>query len=391
MSGKCAAAATATTFPVHRRPGLDLLRAIAVVWVMLFHSFLVGGLGEQWSWLSRYGWMGVDLFFALSGYLIGGQVLAMLDRDGRMDWRDFYLRRALRILPAFWVVLAIYLLFPGWREVEGMAPWWTFATFTMNLNVDYATQQAFSHAWSLCVEEHFYLLLPILALLLVRRDSARLTWTVALAVLLGGMVLRTAIWLHDDALQPDRAWFIEDLYYPTWCRLDGLLVGVMLAVWQRWRPRSWQACGRHAWWATLLASVLLAVAMALTEQRTSLLANSIGWPIIALAMGAFVFAGAQVAHGFGRWRIPGAAWLAAAAYSLYLSHKLVFAAVHRTASDAAVGGGIAAFALYAVATLLAGALLYYAVERPFLRMRGRRLQRVDKATAGQADAAAFER
>ncbi|RYZ68958.1 MAG: acyltransferase, partial [Lysobacteraceae bacterium] len=63
-------------------PGLDLLRAIAIVWVMLFHSFIVGGLGEDYAWLSRYGWMGVDLFFVLSGFLIGTQVLAPLAGGG---------------------------------------------------------------------------------------------------------------------------------------------------------------------------------------------------------------------------------------------------------------------------------------------------------------------
>ncbi|NIJ73922.1 peptidoglycan/LPS O-acetylase OafA/YrhL [Xanthomonas sp. F4] len=69
-----------------RYPGLDLLRAIAIVWVMLFHSFVVGGLGPDWQWLSRYGWMGVDLFFVLSGFLIGGQVLAPLARGERLHY-----------------------------------------------------------------------------------------------------------------------------------------------------------------------------------------------------------------------------------------------------------------------------------------------------------------
>ena len=74
---------------------------IAIVWVMLFHSFVVGGLGPDWAWLSRYGWMGVDLFFVLSGFLIGSQVLVPLARGQRLDFKDFYLRRAFRILPAF--------------------------------------------------------------------------------------------------------------------------------------------------------------------------------------------------------------------------------------------------------------------------------------------------
>ncbi len=96
-----------------RLPGLDLLRAIAVVWTMLFHSFLVGGLGGDWAWAQRYGWMGVDLFFVLSGFLISSQVLKPLANGSRFSFVEFYLRRAFRILPAFWAVLAVYLLWPA--------------------------------------------------------------------------------------------------------------------------------------------------------------------------------------------------------------------------------------------------------------------------------------
>ncbi|MEO8161545.1 MAG: acyltransferase, partial [Arenimonas sp.] len=192
-----------------RLPGLDLLRAVAIAWVMLFHSWIVGGLGEDFSWLSRYGWMGVDLFFVLSGFLIGGQVLAPLARGERLSFRDFYVRRAFRILPAFAVVLALYALVPALREAPGMEPWWKFAGFFMNFSIDYADNQAFSHAWSLCVEEHFYLLFPLLAWAMMRRPSAKRMLFVATFVVLGGIALRSAIWLHDAALDPPRAWFVE--------------------------------------------------------------------------------------------------------------------------------------------------------------------------------------
>src|SRR5689334_22476730 len=172
-----------------RLPGLDLLRAIAVIWVMLFHSFLVGGLGTDFAWLSRYGWMGVDIFFVLSGFLIGRQVLAPLARGESMSYITFYRRRFFRIVPAFAVVLALYALFPSWREVEGMAPWWQFATFTLNLLIDYTSVQAFSHAWSLCVEEHFYLLFPLLAWWLTRRPSARVLVVVFCTLVLAGIAL----------------------------------------------------------------------------------------------------------------------------------------------------------------------------------------------------------
>lgn len=355
-----------------RMPGLDLLRAIAIVWVMLFHSFIVGGLGDGWSWLSKYGWMGVDIFFVLSGYLIGGQVLQQLRDRGRVDFSDFYLRRALRILPAFWVVLAIYVLFPSWHEVDGMEPWWKFALFIYNLVVDYGAHPVFSHAWSLCVEEHFYLVFPLLAAWLFRRSSLLLSVSLIAFVLLGGIALRSTIWLHDDALKPDRNWFIEDIYYPTWCRLDGLLVGVALAALRVFRIEWWQRLRRSANAAVLIGLLGVIVSFFLHAQRSSLLANSIGWPVLSLAFGLLVFAAAERDSWIGRLRVPGAGWIAAISYSLYLSHKLVMHAVQSAIGDRI--HGIAAFSLYAVAILVAGALLHYLVERPGLRLRARMME-----------------
>lgn len=354
-----------------RKPGLDLLRAIAIVWVMLFHSFLVGGLGQQWQWLSRYGWMGVDLFFVISGFLIGSQVLKPLAQGGRFAFGDFYLRRAFRILPAFWAVLALYLLWPGLREAPGMEPGWKFASFTMNLSIDYGRNQAFSHAWSLCVEEHFYLLFPLLAWWLMRRPSLRKSVAVGVLLVLTGIALRSAVWLHDSAAAPDRAWFIEDIYYPTWCRLDGLLMGVVLAAIKVFRPAWWTRAQLQSNAILLVGLAVLALSFWLFRERTGLLGNAIGWPVLSAALALLVFAGAERSSVIGRWRVPGAGWLAATSYSLYLIHKAVFHLVENHFGELLAGRGLFAFAVYAMATLLGGALLHYAVEAPCLRLRGR--------------------
>ncbi|HEY5802788.1 MAG TPA: acyltransferase [Lysobacter sp.] len=354
-----------------RLPGLDLLRAIAVIWVMLFHSFLVGGLGPDFAWLSRYGWMGVDIFFVLSGFLIGSQVLAPLARGERLSFAGFYSRRAYRILPAFAVVLAIYIAFPGLHESDGMAPWWQFATFTMNLLVHYDTQAAFSHAWSLCVEEHFYLVFPALAWWLTRRPSVAKFAAVCILVVLGGIALRTGVWLHDTAADPPRNWFVEDIYYPTWNRLDGLLAGVVLATIAVFRPALWARMAERGNAFALLGLALMALALWMFRQRSGLLGNSIGWPVLSAAIACLVVAAASTRSWIGRWRVPGAAWVAAVSYSLYLSHKLVFRAVEVHFDEWLHGRGLVAFAMYAIATLAAGALLHYAVERPFLQLRAR--------------------
>jgi peptidoglycan/LPS O-acetylase OafA/YrhL len=112
-----AATATVRALDSPRSAGPDLLRAVAILLVMLWHlprpatpEFLEG--------FKMYGWTGVDLFFVLSGYLIGTQLLAPLARGQRLSLRDFYLRRALRILPAFLAVLTLYVLFPSIRETR---------------------------------------------------------------------------------------------------------------------------------------------------------------------------------------------------------------------------------------------------------------------------------
>ncbi|HYM86367.1 MAG TPA: acyltransferase [Pseudoxanthomonas sp.] len=352
-------------------PGLDLLRALAIVWVMLFHSFLVGGLGEDYAWLSRYGWMGVDLFFVLSGFLIGGQVLTGLAQGQRFSFRDFYLRRAFRILPAFWVVLAIYLLWPGFRESEGIEPAWMFLTFTLNLLIDYGDRAAFSHAWSLCVEEHFYLLFPLLAWWLTKRPSVSKFVMVCVTVLLLGIGLRAGVWLYDAAADPSRNWFVEDIYYPTWNRLDGLLFGVVLATIKAFRPQVWESAQRYANPALLAGLAVMALSFWLFRDRVGLLGNAIGWPVLSLGLALLVFAGASRHSWIGRWRVPGAGWLAAISYSLYLMHKAIFHVVQAQWGEVLNGTGLLAFCVYGMAAVLAGAALHYAVERPFLKLRER--------------------
>jgi peptidoglycan/LPS O-acetylase OafA/YrhL len=356
-----------------RLPGLDLLRAIAIVWVMLFHSFIVGGLGPDFAWLSRFGWAGVDIFFVLSGYLIGTQVLRRLRQGAGMSLADFYSRRAWRIAPAFAVVLALYVFFPGLREVPGLQPWWQFATFTVNVLIDYERHPAFSHAWSLCVEEHFYLVFPLLAAGLAGRISTARFLSLCMAMVALGMGLRSAVWLHFAAIDPPRNWFIEDIYYPTWMRLDGLLMGVMLAALRVYRPQRWARLQRHAnlW---LLGGVLVCgLSFVLFRDRTGLLANAVGWPLLSFGLGLLVFAGADRHSVIGRWQVPGAGWMATISYSLYLSHKISFHLVQTGLASWPWATGKLAFLAYALASLAVGAALFMLVERPCLRWRDQRL------------------
>ncbi len=126
----------------------------------------------------------------------------------------------------------------------------------------------------------------------------------------------------------------------------------------------------------LLAGLaVVALAMWLFRARTGLLGNAIGWPVLSAGLALLVVAGASATSLIGRWAIPGMGWLAAVSYSLYLTHKSAFHVIRQLGGDALAGHGLWTFAVYAAGSLLAGAALYYAVERPGLRLRARWLAR----------------
>ena len=307
------------------------------------------------------------------GRIVGSQVLTPLARGRPLSFGDFYMRRAFRILPAYLAVLALYVFWPGFREAPGMEPWWKFLSFSMNLSIDYAHRSAFSHAWSLCVEEHFYWLFPLLAVGLLKRPAA---WKFALlcaALVVGGIALRAAIWTQAMDADPHmvRNWFVEDIYYPTWNRLDGLLVGVALAAWKTFRPAAWSAARRHANLSLFGGIVVLALSFWLFRDRTGFVGNAIGWPVLSLGLGLLVFAGAGRDSVIGQWHLPLVSWLAAISYSLYLMHKATYHVVQQAWGAQLAETGFLAVGAYGGSALLAGAMLHYTVERPFLQLRGR--------------------
>ncbi|RDS79687.1 acyltransferase [Dyella monticola] len=358
---------------MERKPGLDLLRAIAILWVMPFHSYIAGYMGGgvlRWS-----GWMGVDLFFALSGFLIGSQVFNTLASRGGLDFVDFYLRRSFRTLPAYVVVLAVYLAWPSLREEPRMMPLWQFLTYTLNLFID-PNRGAFSHAWSLCVEEQFYLLFPLLALLLVRTGRLGRGVAVIAALVVGGMALRAWLWIH--VVGPMEAnggdgdtTYLERLYYPTYARLDDLLGGVALAAARSYRTRAWAWIERNANAAWVAGVLLTGLCMWMFngQQRFALSANVFGYPVLALAMTALVAGAASQRSVLASMSIPGAPWLAASSYSFYLTHKMVYGQLHGRFAPWVDGRGLWTVWIYMAAVLVAGAALHYLVERPCLRLR----------------------
>ena len=319
----------------------------------------------------RWGWIGVDLFFVLSGYLIGGQLLTPLARNQRVDLGRFFARRVFRIMPPYFVVLAIYFLLPAWREYPDMAqPLWKFVLSVQNIALHGGT--AFSHAWSLAVEDQFYLALPFLLLFLYRRPVAAII--VPCAIIIGGIALRILLaWQNLTDTGVSFRGFQAWIYYPTWTRLDPLVFGVALAAIEKFRPRCWPCLTNLAPWLSLPALALIAYALWLGEGEYINFAACIWqFPLLALAFATLLVCAQSHRLPLRRVAIPGAAFIASIAYSAYLIQKLVihgvaeFCQVHDVDLTSAPALFGVQLAVYAAATLL-----FFAIERPFLQLRKR--------------------
>jgi peptidoglycan/LPS O-acetylase OafA/YrhL len=352
-----------------RQAGLDLLRALAIVVVVIYHAALFGF--KLPGRVDRFGWIGVDLFFVLSGYLIGGQLLAPLARDQPINLGRFFARRALRIMPAYFVVLAVYFSLPSWREYSEMSqPLWKFLLSVQNIALHGGT--AFSHAWSLAVEDQFYLALPFLLLFLFRRPRAAII--IPCLIVFGGLLLRTFLaWKNPSidggvSFRGFQAW----IYYPTWTRLDPLVFGVVLAAIEKFRPHWWQGLINRAPWLWLPGLAAIIYGLYLGENDLTIVSCVWQFPLIAVGMTALLVCAVSPRLPFRRIAIPGAAFIASIAYSAYLIQKLVIHAVeqfcssHNIQPTSAITLVGVELCVYAAATLL-----FLLVERPFLQLRKR--------------------
>src|SRR5213083_1524301 len=363
-----------------RQPGLDLLRALAIIVVVIYHAALFGF--KLPGRIDRFGWIGVDLFFVLSGYLIGGQLLAPLAREESIKLGRFFSRRALRIMPAYFVILAVYFLLPSWREYPDMAqPLWKFLLSVQNIALHGGT--AFSHAWSLAVEDQFYLALPFLLLFLYRRPSSAIIVPCLLVV--GGIALRTFLAAQNPSVDGGVSFrgFQSWIYYPTWTRLDPLVFGVALAAIEKFRPQWWQRLMNCAPWLWLPGLAAVAFGLYLGEGDYLSVAAAIWqFPFIALGMAALLICALSPRLPFRRVAIPGAAFIASIAYSAYLIQKLVihFVAQFCTAHDIALTS-VPALVLVEICVYAAATALFFAVERPFLQLRHRIARRELAAVA----------
>jgi peptidoglycan/LPS O-acetylase OafA/YrhL len=322
------------------------------------------------GFLSDIGWAGVDLFFVLSGYLIGNQIFSPYAHQRIFSLKIFYYRRLLRTLPNYLVILAIYFLIPGFKEKELTTPLWKFLTFTQNFDLKGG---AFSHAWSLCVEEQFYLILPALTLFFAYSKSLRNAWLLILGILIAGIILRSSLWIYylQNAKENFNTLYYNKIYYSSFCRLDELVLGVSIALLRNFHKDAWKKMTDKGNLILLFGCIGSAISFYLFIQfHYSFLMTAVGYPLLAISFAALTLAALSPTSYLHRIKIPGAASLAIWSYAIYLVHKPLIVIVNSMLSKWGISQSSSFTVVIAIfVSIFGGWVLYTCIEAPFLNLR----------------------
>ena len=336
---------------IKRNFGLDLFRTVAILFVLVAHISVWGieEMSPTTNWLHRLGWfaqttgiVGVELFFVLSGFLVGGLALKR-----RTSLAHFYMRRWLRTLPAYFFVLALLLII---KPIPDQA-WRYFLFLQPGIN------NFFSVSWSLCVEEWFYLILPLF--LFVPR---RYFFCSVIAIMAALCLLRVISEID-----------YEQMRRFTPLRMDALLMGVMMAWIKMENPafyrRLSQPMMRWSLATIMIGIAALSWAIKVRGFYVPLFESSLFFPLFFTMMPLLLSLLLPIAEKCPP--LPGKkiiTLLSLGAYSLYLLHQEIFLLIRETPLKSMVLGWVVGLVLACVAAFV----LYQGIEKPFMRIRDKK-------------------
>jgi peptidoglycan/LPS O-acetylase OafA/YrhL len=247
----------------------------------------------------------------------------------------------------------------------------------MNFGLDYRQAGSFSHAWSLCIEEQFYLLLPLIMLLALRLQLKRAFILCFLtSIFIFGFAIRAYSWqtyvspLYGDGSQEASVGNIYStwIYYPTYCRLDGLLVGILIALGFTFKPEMREKLWARSWIFLLLGLAILIATYFLYEEPFAFHTAILSYPFVSIGYGFILIACTNPSGKIQKLKLRVISYLATLSYSFYLVHKPINHITVSLLSAYDVNRTIL-FIICFICSLLAAMLLHYAVEKPFLKLR----------------------
>jgi peptidoglycan/LPS O-acetylase OafA/YrhL len=324
-----------------RNQALDVLRGIAILMVLFCHYFLV--VEPQAAWGNTLG-RGVDLFFVLSGFLISGLLFKEFKSSGYIDLKRFWIRRGFKIYPAFYLFTFTTIAF--WMAV--------FHKFPKPIIADLLFVQSYKpniwiYTWSLAVEEHFYIILPLLLFLLLRIGKGKsnpFRIVPFISILLSALCLYGRIHAYLRWHEWDR------VAYPTHLRIDALFAGVALGYFGCFDPESFRE-GRRPW--------VLIVGLAFTFAL--FLLPSVAQLTFAYMAFSFIVAWAVNQPQRKTWFTRPIQWIGRYSYSIYLWQGIAMLIVqqlpHRWFR----------LPLYGVIAITPGVVMSKLIELPVLKLR----------------------
>jgi peptidoglycan/LPS O-acetylase OafA/YrhL len=353
-----------------RIPELDGLRGIAILLVLTFHYFttVTGEASGTFSYLHNFvamGWAGVDLFFVLSGFLIGGILLDA--RNSPHYFRTFYIRRLYRIIPLYYAWICGYILLVAvvgtthlramGPQPEARPPMYVYFLFLQNLKAFHISGVAaawLGATWSLAVEEQFYLIIPLLIWLLTKRT---LVIVLSMVILLAPE-LRFAVHNYVQ-LGPE----LVNVLMP--CRADTFAMGILAAIlWRNAKARTYLATNKLVMFFLVGASLagLLVVSAKWYSRPWSLGMQTIGLTLIALFFAVILLFVLSRPDGITAsiTRMRGLREIGTVSYCMYIIHI----AVQGACQDIVLSPSIRQSADWTrVAVLIAAAILTYAIAK----------------------------
>jgi peptidoglycan/LPS O-acetylase OafA/YrhL len=341
---------------------LDFVRGIAIIAVMGFHfhavhtgNYLIQIVEYP---LKNFGREGVNLFFTLSGFLVGGLLLRQYAETGHVDARRFIVRRIFRIWPAYYVLILFHVL-------AGRHPLNTFLIQNLTHLQNYLGT-SITQTWSLAVEEHFYLFLPALLLLFARWRLG--AWTIV-SILTG--ICAVVLTARCFAVAGGN---LDGAFAYTQYRMDSLLIGVILSAIYWMKPGVYHELAKRKW--LLIVSVLLLCAWLVLATKNLALDESIGYTIQAIGFAALIVLVLEYSGSLRKsWIYRGVAWIGLYSYGIYLWHSLALAPGDILIRKMTAMGlapsliWIIAIAAQAAIAIIIGYATTRAIEYPFLLMR----------------------
>ena len=350
--------------------GLDVLRATAIILVVVYHWPRVESQ-HVFRIISHFGYLGVDLFFVLSGYLIVGQSFGLLVKN-EFTLKGFYLRRLLRTLPNYYFILLISVWLEGISHFD-----WRYLFFLQNIGGLYN----FTHSWSLCVEEYFYLFLPLIILFLNKKKWIKHIPFLISTILIIEIITRWCIWqqhrpdlIYQNDFNQGYEVYFKYIFYPTYNRLDGLAVGGFLAYLKHFNPEFWKKLMGQSQTLLIIAFIILFPTFYFIYKKTQLFNSVFGFTAISIGMAFVVVSSLSDKSLIQKIKIPGITTISILSYSIYLSHGFALDASRSLGNYFQLSPfGVTQIFIQIGFIFLFAAFLYWGLEKPILRQRDKLL------------------